>query len=48
MYMMTGKTQKELQVDFGFNSLNTAASHWHKVLDKFKVRSVFELRSIFR
>ena len=48
MYMMTGKTQKELQIDFGFNSLNTAASHWHGVLAKFKVRSVFELRAKFR
>ena len=35
-------------VDFGFNSLNTAASHWHGVLAKFRVRSVFELRAKFR
>ena len=48
MYMLTGRTQKELQVDFGFNSLNTAASHWHGVLAKFRVRSVFELRAKFR
>lgn len=48
IYMMTGRTQKELQVDFGFNSLNTAASHWHAVLTKFKVKSAFELRSKFR
>ena len=48
LYMMAGKTQKELQVDFGFNSLNTAASHWHGVLTKFNVRSVFELRTKFR
>ena len=48
LYMMTGKTQKELQVDFGFRSLNTAASHWHGVLAKFRVRSVFELRAKFR
>ena len=48
LYMMTGKTQKELKVDFGFNSLNTAASHWHAVLKKFNVQSVFELRAMFR
>ncbi len=47
-YMMLGKTQKELQIDFGFNSLNTAASHWHSVLNKFQVNSVFELRAKFR
>ncbi|MBR1402609.1 MAG: helix-turn-helix transcriptional regulator [Treponema sp.] len=48
MYMMTGRTQKELQVDFGYNSLNTAATHWRAVLTKFRVRSVFELRAKFR
>ena len=48
LYMMTGHTQKELQVDFGFNSLNTAASQWHAVLAKFKVRTAFELRAKFR
>lgn len=48
LYMMTGKTQKELQIDFGFNSLNTAATHWRAVLTKFKVHSVFELRAKFR
>lgn len=48
LYMMTGKSQKELKADFGFNSLNTAASHWHAVLTKFKVKSAFELRAKFR
>ena len=48
LYMMTGKSQKELKSDFGFKSLNTAASHWHAVLKKFKVSSAFELRAKFR
>lgn len=40
--------QKELQIDFGFKSPNTAATHWRCVLAKFKVASVFELRTKFR
>jgi len=48
LYMMTGKSQKELKADFGFNSLNTAAAHWRAVLRKFNVSSAFELRAKFR
>lgn len=47
-YMMTGHTQKEFQVDFGYKSMNTACTHWHDVLRKFKVTSVCELRAKFR
>lgn len=48
LYMMTGKSQKELKADFGFKSLNTAAAHWRAVLRKFNVSSAFELRAKFR
>ena len=47
-YMMCGKSQKEFQIDFGFQSLSTASSHWNMVLQKFNVKNVYELRKLFR
>ncbi len=47
-YMLTGKSQKEFQIDFGFKSLSTASSHWNMVLKKFGVKNVYELRKLFR
>lgn len=43
IYIMMGKTQKQFQIDFGFNSLNTAATHWKQVLKKFNVKNAIEL-----
>ena len=43
IYIMLGKTQKQFQIDFGFNSLNTAATHWKQVLKKFNVKNAIEL-----
>ena len=48
LWMMMGKTQKEYMYDFDFKSPGTAATHWHKVLEKYKVKSVIELRNLFR
>ena len=47
-YMMIGKSQKEFQLDFGFKSLSTAATHWNMVLQKFDVVNLYELRTKFR
>lgn len=48
LYMMTGKSQKEFQIDFGFKSLATASSHWNMVLKKFNVENLYKLRMLFR
>ena len=47
-YMMTGMSQKQFQIDFGYHSLSTASSHWNMVLQKFGVSSHYELRAKFR
>ena len=47
-YMMIRKSQKEFQLDFGFKSLSTAATHWNMVLQKFDVVNLYELRTKFR
>ena len=47
-YMMIGMSQKQFQIDFGFNALTTAASHWNMVLKKFGVTSHYELKARFR
>ena len=47
-YMMIGMSQKQFQIDFGFNALTTAASHWNMVLKKFGVTSHYELKAMFR
>ena len=44
-YMMSGKSLKEFRSDFNFNSLSTASSHWNKVLEKYQVHSVIQLRN---
>ena len=47
-YMMSGKSQKEFQYDFGYNSKGTASTHWQNTLRKFNVESVVKLRNKFR
>ncbi len=48
LYMMSGKTQKEFQIDFGFKNLSTASTHWNMVLKKFNVENLYKLRRMFR